>query len=237
MKIVVDCETGGLDPRQHSLFTAGFVHIPSFESFFLEVKEPLFVTTPEALRINELDLWSLSNALPPYEAVRQLEDWVLRMYLRHESAASRSSYPRVTPVGHNVSFDRGFLQRLYHLSAGENRSINAASSRSQFDTTWSYRCLDTCAIARFLKDAGLMPGLVSAKLDDLICFFEIKLQHPRHSALGDAFATAEIYLKMVEFVQGTRTSGGFVPWGQSHTIIPCSTSESSITDSSDEPNT
>jgi DNA polymerase III epsilon subunit-like protein len=222
MKIVVDCETGGLDPVKHSLFTAAFVHVPSFDTFSLTVREPILIATPEALKINGLDLGAIATVgQPPNACLVELHKWLQKVAKLREGMADKDAV-RVTPVGHNVGFDRSFLRRLYAMGCPREKPIT--DQLALFEGIWSYRILDTCSTARFLKEAGVLPGLKRAGLDALIKYFHIKMEHARHSALGDALATAEVYCKLVEAV------GGSVHLGDQScdsSPVPCLTSESS----------
>jgi DNA polymerase III epsilon subunit-like protein len=231
MKIVVDCETGGLDPIKHSLFTAAFVHVPSFDMFSLNIREPIFIATPEALKINGLDLGAIATVgQPPSECLVELHKWLRKVAKMREGKVDKDTI-RVTPIGHNVGFDRGFLRRMYAMGCPREKPV--ADQLALFENIWSYRALDTCSTARFLMEAGVLPGLKRAGLDALLEYFHIDLQYSRHSALGDALATAEVYCKLIE------TVGGSVLGDQSCDSSPvlCLTSESSTPPTGDDTST
>jgi DNA polymerase-3 subunit epsilon len=90
-------------------------------------------------------------------------------------------------AGHNVAFDVAFLKRLYRL---------AGVSYPDF---YSHRLLDTASLGLFFILSGHLPSGV-AKSDELFAYFQIPFDRDRrHSALGDARATAQLinaFLKM-----------------------------------------
>jgi len=82
-------------------------------------------------------------------------------------------------VAHNASFDRGMLDA--ELSRTFNRRL-----RSPF--------LCTVRLGRLL-----VPGLPSYRLDALAAHFHVLIAN-RHRALGDAEATAEIFVRLLEHI-------------------------------------
>jgi DNA polymerase-3 subunit epsilon len=88
-------------------------------------------------------------------------------------------------AGHNVAFDQAFLATFL---AGQGRTL---------EPRFSHRLVDTHSLASGLRDAGRLP------VDDLsssALFSHFAIQVPeekRHTALGDALATFELYWKLV----------------------------------------
>lgn len=190
--LVIDTETGGTDPYAHSLLSLGAVVWDDGSKgaeIELLVGEPTFSVTAEAMKINRIDLVCHgAAALPPALATSELERFIAAQF-----AAAPGKREKVTLAGHNVGFDIGFLKRLYRMAG------------SDFDETYSHRSLDTAAIVRFLSLAGVLP-LASAGSDAAFEYFGIEVpEGKRHTALGDALATATLLTRLVELVQ---THGG-----------------------------
>jgi DNA polymerase-3 subunit epsilon len=186
--LVVDTETGGTDPLEHSLLSVAAVVWDGgliCGSIELLIDEPCMRVTPEALAINGIDITSHKiQALPTTVAVARLEEFIEEHFsdevLRGE---------KVVLAGHNVAFDVGFIKRLYRL-AGMN-----------YDRILSHRTLDTASILRFLTLAGIR---AAREADSSSAFTELKVAvapAARHTALGDAVATATLLNRLVDLVQ------------------------------------
>ena len=95
----------------------------------------------------------------------------------------------ITLVGHNVAFDRAFLQAWM-----------TANGRS-FEPRFSHRVIDTHSLAAALRDAGRLP-LERLGSDALFAHFGIQVPpEARHTALGDALATFELHWKLQELMR------------------------------------
>ena len=96
---------------------------------------------------------------------------------------------KVMLCGHNVDFDKQFLRRLYR-EAGE-----------VFQDDFSNKTLDTVAIFQFFMAAGLVPpGKASG--DRMFASMGIPVPDAhRHTALGDAWATALSLSRMAQSVK------------------------------------
>ena len=152
------------------------------------VAETDLVVTARALEINRIDLVAHSRqALAPQAALALLQDFIAKHY-RKELAAGE----QVVIAGHNVGFDVGFLKRLCRISGAE------------FPSAFSHRVLDTASVLRFLSLAGLLPAeaVTSSGAFD---YLGINIQaEKRHSALGDARATAYLLSRLLELVATPR---------------------------------
>src|SRR5438132_13459472 len=140
--LVIDTETGGIDPSEHSLLTVGAVVWDNGVlgvGLEIAVAESVISVTPGAMQINRIDLARHGEiSLSPVDAARKLEDFV-----RDQFQEVFASGERVVLAGHNVGFDVSFLKRLYRLA------------RCDFEATFSHRTLDTAGILRFLSISGL----------------------------------------------------------------------------------
>jgi DNA polymerase-3 subunit epsilon len=181
----VDTETGGLDSQVHSILSLGLVawqdgRIVGEDEF--KIKEDPIIVTPEALAVNQIDLRDQSNWWMPLSVVREIDITLPRR------DAPNSPLPIIG--GHNTPFDVGFVRRLYRIVGCHY--------------PFSHRYVDTLPVARFLMDAGIIKAK-GAGLTALCAYFGIK-NRARHGALGDAVATAELYTRLLEVVQGKELS-------------------------------
>lgn len=185
--LIIDTETGGLDPGRYSILSiAAAIWDDSIvgDSFEAYILEPNLHVEREAMEVNRIDLqWLQKNGLAPSEAVSRLHSFL------DKSFGHVPDRRPITLAGHNVSFDISFLKRLYTL-AGVN-----------FDDFYSHRALDTASLIQFLILAGRMP-LSEASSTAAFSHFGITFgAGERHSALGDAIATAKLLSKLIELVR------------------------------------
>lgn len=178
--LVVDTETGGLDPERHPLYTVGAAvldlqegHVAGIE---IPVREPA-VPDPDALRVNRIDPEEhLKSALHPVDAVNALETFALPHF---------PDGP-ITIAGYNVAFDTAFLRRLYRLAD------------LRFEDRYSHRTVDLYAVYAVLSAAGLLPAINRPSLEAIAHAIGIEPEQPAHSALADAITTARCLLTLVE---------------------------------------
>lgn len=184
--LVIDTETGGLDPTMHSILSVGAVVwdggrlVDSFEAFIVE---PELVVDSRALDVNRIDLdWHRAHGLSPVDAIKALQ-----FFLERHFGDPRTS-GKIPLAGHNVSFDVGFLKRLYRLG-----NVN-------FEEVFSHRVLDTAGIIRFLVLARKL-DLPEGSSTEAFKYFDIEIEAgKRHTALGDARATAILLSKLIGLV-------------------------------------
>lgn len=182
---VIDTETGGIDPQTHSILSfAGVVWADGKvqAEFDVQIAEPLFSVTAQAMQINRINLADhAATAVAPAVAAKRLETF-LRKHFREEL----KSGAKVALAGHNVGFDIGFLKRLCRL--GE----------VSFEQMFSHRSLDTSSVLRFMALAG-RADLGGAGLEEALQRFGIDVPEPlRHTALGDARATAALLSELIK---------------------------------------
>jgi len=173
--LVVDTETGGLNCEKHSILSiAGVIWEPRSKVepiFDLYIKEHFINVVPQALKVNKIDLNKVYAGDEPFDAVQKIRN-SLDEYLGTDRKP-------IQLVGHNVSFDLGFIKRLYR-HAGQDYRVDFRD-----------RALDTCSILQFLMISGKVDGYrASADLLFKTAGVELK-KEDRHTALGDAVATAE----------------------------------------------
>lgn len=182
--LVLDTETGGIDPMTNSILSLGTVVWEDGvlgAEFEVKIKEPILSLTIEAMAINRIDLVEhAKTALSPAEAMKRFRAF-LKKHFKNE--------PKIALVGHNVGFDIGFLKRLCRLS------------EQNYDDLFSHRSTDTAGILRFMALAG-RSNLSGAGLDEALAHFNVKVNGGlRHTALEDARATALLLTKLVELAK------------------------------------
>jgi DNA polymerase III subunit epsilon len=180
--LVIDTETGGLDPLQHSILSLAAVVWEDKQIIdSMEIKiwegDDVVVTTPQALAINKIDLTELARTgLTPSAAVAQLMEFVGKHF-------SLNSYNDAILVGHNVGFDVGFSKRLFRL-AGVN-----------WPKVFGHRTIDTSIVLQFLIIATGFP-LKTPNSKEAFEFFGVTPKNA-HTAIDDAMATAEMFTKII----------------------------------------
>lgn len=180
--LFMDVESGGLDPDKDALLTVGLVRWVDGE--IKETEEILIQPEglnlePRALQVNGINMTRHRVlAIPRHQAKYRIQGFV-------QTAFPHLTYRhRVVLGGHNISFDIAFVRKLFGLDWNK-----LVSSRS----------IDTAAILRFLGHCGVLPEV--SGLDQAIKYFGIEVpEGQRHTALGDAIATARVYTELVNNV-------------------------------------
>ena len=172
--LFIDTETGGLNPNKHSLLSLGMVvweNMQIIDSQELFINDGILSVTEEALSVNRIDLEKHKlSAISPPEAIEKIISFTGKHLPGKE---------KITLAGHNVHFDAGFLKTLF---SGNNRN---------FDDYFSHRIVDTSSILHYLYLAGRIKQKAVSS-DDAFDLFGIEAEG-RHTALGDAFATAKLF--------------------------------------------
>jgi len=168
--VALDCETTGLNPRVDKIVTIGTVGIQGSEILIEDSFEAL------------LKVGSNTGAVTVHGVTRDEsragmeESQALELLLDHLKDA--------VIVGHHIGHDIA--------------SLNAA-----YDRNWGFtllnRSVDTMSLTLHLERAGAFegrPAIQDFTLDALCEMFRI-VPHGRHTAAGDAFLTAEIFLRLL----------------------------------------
>jgi len=180
--LFLDTETGGLDPRTHSLLSVGLVvgEGPKVvNSLEILIRHEPFVVSAGGMKVNRIDLVQhAAAALDPDMALG-----VMNVFLdQHFPHLCKP----IVMAGHNVGFDQAFLGAFleglgHHL-----------------EPRFSHRVVDTHSLAVALRDAGKLP-IDNLSSSALFAHFGIEVpEDKRHTALGDALATFELYWQLVE---------------------------------------
>lgn len=176
--LVIDTETGGLSPSEHSLLSvAGVICSPKnnvCETLFdFYVKEPSLSVDKEALAVNKINLSKVVlEGLEPVPAIEKMIQSIDKYF-------GTSPGGNLILVGHNVGFDIAFLKRLFSLAG------------YKFENLFSHRSIDTASILAFLQMTNIVPdGKSSSNVLFDLCNIKVN-EKDRHTALGDALATAQ----------------------------------------------
>ncbi len=180
--LIIDTETGGLDPLKHSILSLGAVVWEDGvlgAEFEVLIREENIIAEPKALEVNGIDL-ETHLGIPPKAAVEMFGNFLVGNF----------DGPVVLVGGHNTPFDVGFVKRLYGLAGYD---LGA--------TKFSHRLTDTMGIARFLRMTGTIQDGKEG-LTALLQQFNIPVIHgTRHSALADAKYTGLLLTELVRVGQ------------------------------------
>jgi DNA polymerase-3 subunit epsilon len=168
--VVLDTETTGLDPRRDRIITIGAVAVCGGEILLDDSFEAL-------LRLAYNNASVTVHGITRDEATEGMEE--------RDAVAQFLAYLRDgVIVGHHIGHDI--------------QALNVACER-HFEITMRNRSLDTMDLALRLNDAGAFAGREMAEgfsLDALCTMFGVAA-HDRHTAGGDAFLTAQVFLRLL----------------------------------------
>lgn len=182
--LFIDTETGGLNPREDALLSVGLVvwedgKVLASRDWKIKSGDKNYCIS--ALNINNIDIKEHNSVacepeVAAFEIIEFIDEW----------------FPTkaATLAGHNVSFDRDFLQTLI-----EEYTCH------EFGAMISHRLCDTMSILNFIVACGKLPPEVLSS-DGAFKYFGIAIKD-RHTALGDAEGTVHLFNKLSEFLKRT----------------------------------
>ncbi len=180
--LFIDTETGGLNPNKHSLLSLAMVvweDMKIIDSQELLINDEILSVTEEALSINKIDIEKhKQSAISSSLAIEKIFLFINKHFPEQR---------KITIAGHNVHFDVSFL-RFFFSQNDEN-----------FSKFFSHRIIDTSSILYYLYLAGHIKQKVISS-DEAFDYFEIKVEG-RHTALGDAIATAKLFTKLLSLTK------------------------------------
>jgi len=183
--LVIDCETGGLNPEEHSILSCAGVSLDinsgkTEEVFNFFIKEATMSVCKAALNVNKIDLnYVIENGLEPIDAVKAITTAVQREF------GMENRFPI---VGHNVGFDIAFFKRLFKIS-NQYRS---------FESVFKGKSIDTCSIFRFLQLTN-QTSSNSATLTSMLNYAGVIYdEKEKHTSLGDATLTAKAFFALIK---------------------------------------
>jgi DNA polymerase-3 subunit epsilon len=172
--LFIDTETGGLDPARHSLLSLAMVvweDTQILDSQEILIDDGILSVTAEALAVNKIDLEKHKlAAVSPTEAMEKILAFIGQHF---------PGQGKITLAGHNVHFDAAFLRTFF------------SANNKDFSKFFSHRMIDTSSILHYLYLAGRLKQKATSS-DKAFGLFDIQVEG-RHTALGDAVATAELF--------------------------------------------
>jgi DNA polymerase III alpha subunit (gram-positive type) len=181
-RLVIDTETTGLSPEIHKTLTVGMLLV-DVEHDFLEIldsshlliKHDDWIIDPAAIKINKINIEEhTKNAIYPELACKQINNFV-----------ERNDLIRTPLLGHNISFDKGFLRELFHQGKSIPKLNNAQ--------------IDTMHLWNELKRRGQIPYSLNSKLGTIADYFKIDYEGA-HDALADCHITARVYQNLLRIM-------------------------------------
>jgi len=176
--LFIDTETGGLDPDKHSLLSIAMVvweDMEIIDSQEILINDGILSVTEEALSINRIDIEKhKQSAISSSQAM----DKIL-LFIGIHFPQQR----KITLAGHNVHFDSDFLKCFF------------SANNKNFSDFFSHRIIDTSSILYYLFMAGRIKHRAISS-DEAFDLFDIKVEG-RHTAIGDAIATAKLFTRLL----------------------------------------
>jgi DNA polymerase-3 subunit epsilon len=167
--VVLDCETTGLNPRADRIITIGAVVLQNGEILIEDSYEALLKVSRNTAAV------TVHGVTRDESRMGMEEPEALEMFLDYLKDG--------VIVGHHIGHDIAML--------------NAAYERL-WNFQLSNRSVDTGDLALHLENAGAFsdrPPMREHTLDALCDMFGVN-PHGRHTAAGDAFLTAQIFLRL-----------------------------------------
>lgn len=191
--LVIDTETGGLDPKRNALLSIGAVLYDENETVLHKFDE-LIAFDPASGKILEMRALAI-NKMTPSMGVSQKEGTELFLKFLQKIA----KYNDVILIGHNLQFDTDFIE-------------NFLNQFGIYDwmgfTNIRHNRIDTAQVAGFLKQCGILDSAQRVSLEAL---HEALIENPiarHHSAMGDCEATWEVFKEM------RRRTREKIPWSK-----------------------
>lgn len=180
--LFIDTETGGLDPDKHSLLSIAMVVWENREIIDYQeilINDGILSATQEALSINKIDLEKhKQSAVSSSQAMDEIRSFIGKHF---------PGQGKITLAGHNVHFDANFLKVFF------------SSNNKDFSKYFSHRIIDTSSILYYLYLAGYIKQRAISS-DEAFDLFDISVEG-RHTALGDAIATAKLFTKLLSLIK------------------------------------
>jgi len=181
LPVIVDVETGGFDSERHALLEIAAVLVRMDEDGFLRT-EPTISTHVEAFPGSELDPRSMEvtgiDPTHPFRFALPEREALEHVFRPIRKAVRENDCQRAILVGHNASFDLGFLNAAIRRTAYKRSPFHPFSS---FDTvTLGGLAFGQTVLSRAVEASGRAWNAREA-----------------HSAVYDAERTAELFCDVV----------------------------------------
>ena len=176
IKVWVDTETTGLDPRVDQIHQLS-AYLPEGNKMF-----DVFIRYDRNVVAEDFPfvIPEVEERIDPITAFRWFKEFLRQ--IKHE-------YSPDEPLqfsGKNVSFDLGFL----------NEHIMWKRIKEEF---FNYEPFDLDSVLTYLRDIGFFTRDQSLKLENVVKLFpDIAVKHTPHDGLSDAIVSAEIYQRLID---------------------------------------
>jgi DNA polymerase III alpha subunit (gram-positive type) len=184
--LIVDTETGGLNPSVNGILSISLKLLNEEESLTIYFKpDPRFIYEAQALKINKLDLLQLKQQGLNFEdGSLIIHRWLLELQ-------SKYNIKQFTLVGHNITFDIPFLKQIF-----EDDILFSPFKNKMFD----YHTLDTCMIGNLLRFLNVI-SVENVKLITLYTYFGGKNDLcEAHTSHFDVLMTEYIFVEMLKLL-------------------------------------
>lgn len=179
--LFADVETGGLDPEKHSLLQVGMAAYKDgkiIDTLNIFIKGDTYCVTPEALKINNLDLAEVKkNGVDKFAAVDLIVKFIEKNFGTEKPIL----------VGHNVNFDKNFLQKLFFYTS------------NNIEKFIGHRMIDTTSLLLALCDIGIVPF---EACNSKGAFEHFNIDVKLHDALEDTLGTVKLYEECIKLIKG-----------------------------------
>ena len=190
-----DTETGSLTPETGDVLTAYFVVMDEdfkiLEELDLKLKPDgrLPIAEAGALKVNGINLHEhIEN--PETVTYSQAKTKLVAMIKKYLKKTGRHS--NIRPIGYNLPFDIGFVQK-YIIPSEEWQSLI------------NYNTIDPKVIVNFFKDCTYLPSEVGS-LVSMVKHFQIGMG-TAHTAKADTLATVEVYRRLLDIMKSKKDGG------------------------------
>ena len=190
--LAIDLETGGLIPGKHTPLAIGAVWLDSprlpvdeTNSFYAQLEWPVYITTPQAMAVNKLDLVNppgpngtfANRSYPAEEVVHRFMEWL----------SSHMTDQPVIALGFNVgSFDLPMLRSIW----------------KDYPWPFHYRSIDLNSLFFALSQVQNMP--YSAVKAEIVKKAWAASEFPgmEHNALADAWMAIHVWDECIRRFNG-----------------------------------
>jgi len=191
-----DCETGGTDPKVHSLLTTYFIVLDENFNMLDELDLKLKPSDlsklnvhPEALEVTGINL---ENHLKDPQTITYEEGCVqLTLFLDKYKVKGKRIHYRL--CGQNVEFDKNFILAQLISDQTWNKYVNN-------------KPLDTLRIVTFLQDIGFLPTELG-RLESLDDYFGLP-KGETHTAKDDTKMTVDVYKSLRKMIMDLKNNIG-----------------------------
>lgn len=174
--VVLDTETTGLNPRHDFVLSIGAFGVANgsikLNDSFDQTLKPERILKNSSITIHEITQAAQKNSLPAQTVFQHFTEYIGNSIL----------------VGHHIAFDYSILNH---------------NAKRLFDFRFVNKTIDTLALAQRLEHPNKSPDLIKNSEYSLDALCERYHIEPvgRHTATGDAYSTALLFVKLLKLAQ------------------------------------